>query len=57
VAENRWINIHPVTIYFRSETIFGRQIVFMPTRRLFGIGQPHPVVGELRALAHLSVDR
>jgi hypothetical protein len=52
VTENRWINIRPITIYFRSETIFGRHIIFMPTRR-FSIWQAHPVVGELRTLAHL----
>ena len=30
VTENRWINIHPVTIFFRSDTAFGPRIVFMP---------------------------
>jgi hypothetical protein len=54
VTENRWINIHPVTIHFRSTTIFGNKIVFMPTRRLFG-WRSHPIVNELRELAHLQV--
>lgn len=52
VTENRWINIHPVTIHLRSDTCFGSRIMFMPTRRLFGWGR-HPILGELRTLANL----
>jgi hypothetical protein len=52
VTENRWINIHPITICFRKATPFGDRIVFMPTIRLFG-WQSHPILGELRQLAHL----
>ncbi|HWZ43614.1 MAG TPA: hypothetical protein VNW97_09050 [Candidatus Saccharimonadales bacterium] len=49
VTENRWINIHPVTIKFYSETGFGSQIVFMPKARPFGLWFSHPVVGEIRS--------
>jgi hypothetical protein len=52
VTENRWINIHPVTIHFRYSTPFGDSIVFMPTVRLFS-WTSHPVVSELRDLAHV----
>jgi hypothetical protein len=52
VTENRWLNIHPITICFRTTTTFGDRIVFMPTRRLFG-WRSHPIVAELRKLAHL----
>jgi hypothetical protein len=52
VTENRWINIHPVTIHFRHSTPFGDRIVFMPRVRLFG-WRSHPVVSELRELAHV----
>jgi hypothetical protein len=52
VSENRWINIHPVTIHFRTATPFSDRVVFMPTMRFFG-WRTHPVVGELRKLAHL----
>ena len=55
VTENRWINIHPITIHLRSDTCFGSRIMFMPTRRLFGWGA-HPIVGELRGLAKLTSD-
>jgi hypothetical protein len=53
VTENRWINIHPVTIHLRSATCFGSRIMFMPTKRLFG-WRTHPIVGELRKLANLT---
>jgi hypothetical protein len=52
VTENRWINIHPITIHFRSPTPFGESIVFMPTIRFFSWCS-HPVVTELRDLAHV----
>jgi hypothetical protein len=52
VTENRWINIHPVTIHFRYVTPFGNRIVFMPTVRFFS-WRSHPVVSELRELAHV----
>ena len=47
VTENRWINIHPVTIHFRRDTEFGRRITFMPTTRMFSSWSSHPVVEEL----------
>jgi len=53
VTENRWINIHPVTIHLREATTFGDRIVFMPTVRFFPWGS-HPVVKELRELAHVQ---
>ena len=52
VTENRWINIHPVTIRFRNETEFGSRITFMPKVRMFGLWRSHPIVAELRELAH-----
>jgi hypothetical protein len=48
VRENRWVNIHPVTIEFRRETPFGEHVVFMPKARFFGGWSSHPVVAELR---------
>ena len=51
VTENRWINIHPVTIHFKQSTEFGAQITFMPTTRVFGFGSSHPVVQELKLLS------
>ena len=57
VTENRWINIHPVTLTFREATPFGKKVVFMPKTRWLGAWVSHPVVAELRTLAALSVRR
>lgn len=46
VTENRWTNIHPVTIHFRVRTEFGQRIIFMPSVRLLPWAS-HPVVQEL----------
>jgi len=51
VTENRWVNVHPVTIHFRGDTEFGRKISFMPKSRVMFFWSSHPVVGELRRLA------
>jgi hypothetical protein len=51
VSENRWVNIHPVTIEFRSDTEFGRSIMFMPQMRWSFGWSSHPVVAELREAA------
>jgi hypothetical protein len=48
VTENRWVNVHPVTIQFVRRTDFGFRIVFMPKRRPFALFSSHPVVAELR---------
>jgi hypothetical protein len=49
VTENRWIDIHPVTIRFQRDTDFGNSIVFMPKARWFSSFANHPVVPEIRA--------
>jgi hypothetical protein len=49
VTENRWINIHPVTIHFHRDTEFGASIVFMPKVRWFAFFSSHPIVAELQA--------
>ena len=54
VSENRWINIHPVTLAFRRETDFGRSVVFMPRMRWFSFLSSHPVVDELCTAAGLA---
>lgn len=51
VTENRWVNIHPVTIHFRTPTEFGDRVTFIPKARMFGFLSSHPVVAELRTLA------
>jgi hypothetical protein len=51
VTENRWINIHPVTIHFRSTTEFGQKITFMPAMRFMSFWSSHPVVEELKRVS------
>ena len=51
VTENKWINIHPVTIHLKSPSEFGEKIVFMPKTRSFAFFSSHPVVNELKKLA------
>ena len=51
VTENRWTNIHPVTVRFHSDTPFGSRITFMPKFRWFDFWSSHPVVEEIRAAA------
>ncbi len=53
ITENRWVNTHPVTIHFHSDTEFGSQVTFMPKVRWFGGWSSHPVVAEIRQ----AVDR
>ncbi|WP_257385613.1 hypothetical protein [Tahibacter caeni] len=53
VTENRWINIHPVTIHLKRDTEFGNRITFMPKSRMFSGFSSHPVVQELRRAAGL----
>jgi hypothetical protein len=51
VSENRWVNIHPVTIEFRSSTEFGDRVIFMPKMRWLGFWTSHPVVAQIREAA------
>jgi hypothetical protein len=52
VTENRWINLHPVTIEFSSLTPWGYTVKFIPKFRPFAPNWiSHPVVAELRELA------
>ena len=55
VTENKWINLHPVTIHLKSPTEFGDKIVFMPTVRYFAFFSSHPVVNELKELARTRI--
>ncbi|HTC05693.1 MAG TPA: hypothetical protein VK749_19955 [Xanthobacteraceae bacterium] len=54
VTENRWINIHPVTVHLSGDTEFGSKIVFMPKARMALVWSPHQVVGEIERLAQTA---
>lgn len=53
VSENRWIDLHPITIEFASSTPWGHFIKFMPKIR-FLVPQwfSHPIVAELRDMVY-----
>jgi hypothetical protein len=50
VAENRLLNIHPVTVRFLSSTDFGNEITFMPKTRWMS-QRAHSIVAQLKQLA------
>jgi hypothetical protein len=52
VRENRWINIHPIVVRFKQNSVFGRKITFMPKTRFIS-WRTHPVVAELKQMAGL----
>ena len=56
VRQNLWLNIRPITIYFRYVTEFGDQVTFMPKRRAIRFWRVDPVVDELKQLAGLLPD-
>jgi len=51
ITENRWINIHPITINFHTQTEFGMRIKFMPKTRWFSMWSSHPVVAQISGAA------
>ena len=57
VSENRWVNIHPITIEFHADTEFGSRVVFMPKVRWFALWSPHPVVEEIRGAVNRATGR
>lgn len=57
VTENRWLNIHPVTIAFHSDTEFGARVVFMPKARWFAFWSSHAVVDEIQAAVRRATGR
>ena len=57
VTENRWVDSHPVTIHFHSDTSFGSQVTFMPKIRWFAFWSSHPVVEEIRLAVNRATGR
>jgi hypothetical protein len=50
IIDHRWLNVRPVTVCFRTDTHFGRQITFIPRSRFVVPWRSHPVAEELRGL-------
>ena len=51
VTEIVWLRGHPVTIHLKRRSEFGSKVRFTPKSQGFRFLSPHPVVGELKALA------
>jgi hypothetical protein len=54
ISENRWTNMHPITLKFQSKTRFGYSVVFIPKMRLFAFFSSHPVVNEIGVAVYRS---
>ena len=57
VTENKFVNVHPITIHFRTRTEFGDSITFMPIGGSLAPSshwRSHPVVGELLRATRLT---
>ena len=50
VTENIYIGMHPVWIKFKTSTIFGKKIMFIP-KFVFLFFESHPIVDDLKFLA------
>jgi hypothetical protein len=53
VSQNQWLSWRPITLSLRTETPFGRSIVFMPPFS-WALFSEHDVVHRLRKLANQS---
>lgn len=49
VTETRWVRTRPITIHLKTDSEFGRKIVFMP--RIF---DSKTIVAELKAFAKIT---
>jgi hypothetical protein len=52
IRENLFINLHPILIKFKNDTIFGNKILFTPKGSY--IFRRHPIVQELRDMVQKS---
>jgi hypothetical protein len=50
IVDIRWLPVRPVTVYFRTDTYFGRHITFIPKYRIVMLWRIHPVAEQLRGL-------
>lgn len=51
VTEIKWVRTRPVTIHLKTDSEFGRKIVFTPKMNGFRIFADNPIIAELKKLA------
>ncbi len=56
VTEIKWVRTRPITIHLKTDSEFGRKIVFTPKMNGFRIFASNPIVAELKALAKINPD-
>ncbi len=56
VTQIKWYRTRPVTIYLKSDSEFGREIVFTPKLNGFQVFADNPVVKELKDKANIKTD-
>ena len=55
VTEIKWIRTRPVTIHLKTDSEFGRKIVFTPKFNRFRIVADNPMIAELKELAKTNI--
>jgi hypothetical protein len=54
VTESLWARGHPVTVYLKTTSPFGKKISFLPKSQGFKFLKSHPVVAELKQMAKIN---
>lgn len=54
VTETKWIRTRPITIHLKSDSEFGRKIVFTSKMKGFRVFADNPIVAELKELANIN---
>lgn len=54
VTETKWIRTRPITIHLKSDSEFGRKIIFTPKMNGFRVFADNPIVVELKESANLN---
>lgn len=52
VTETKWIRTRPITIHLKTESEFGRKIVFTPKMNGFRVFADNPIIAELKESAN-----
>lgn len=54
VTEIKWVRTRPITIHLKSDSEFGRKIVFTSKMNGFRVFADNPIVAELKELANFN---
>ncbi len=54
VTEIKWVRTRPITIHLKTDSEFGRKIVFTPKLNGFRVFAANPIIAELEKLAKIT---